>query len=70
MKAGIETKTRAECCLLACSQWLAQLDFSDNPVHPSRVGTTYSGLGSHTRIINEENTPHIFQHANLLEISP
>lgn len=62
-------KTTAECCSLTCSLWLAQLSFPYNSGHLSRGSNTYSGLGSHTSLTNEENSPQIFPQANLLWIS-
>jgi hypothetical protein len=50
LKAGAEAETMKECCLLACSPWLAQLAFLYNPGSP-----VCSGLDPPTSTINHEN---------------
>jgi len=51
LEAGTDAETREECCLLACSSWLAQPAFLCNPEPPAQNGTAYSGLGPPPSII-------------------
>lgn len=43
-----DVETMEECRLLACSSWIAQPDFIENPGHQSRDGPTHSELGPST----------------------
>lgn len=40
-----EAENTEECCLPACSPWLAQLVFLHNCAHPTRSGTAHNGWG-------------------------
>lgn len=51
-EAGTEAETKQECCSLACSSWLSQLAFLQNP-KPS----AHRKLGPPMQIINYGNVP-------------
>jgi hypothetical protein len=46
LEAGADAETTEECCLVACSSWLAQPVFLKKPGPPASDGTTCKGLGN------------------------
>jgi hypothetical protein len=63
MDAEIKAKITEECCLLACSPWLAQSAFLYIPGPPAE-----GSIGKPpTSIIDEENSVHTCLQANLRE---
>jgi hypothetical protein len=45
LEAGADAEDMEGCCLLACSPWLAQPAFLQNPGPPAQDGIIYSFLG-------------------------
>ena len=69
LKAGTEAGAMEECCLLACSSYLAQLAYTTQEQLP-RSGPTHCGLGLHTSFINQPKAPQTCPQAKLKEAIP
>lgn len=50
----VQRQKLKECCLVACSLWLAQLDFLYSPGLPAQGDTTHSGLSHPIAIFSQD----------------